>query len=326
VAGASVQTVQARGYLAESSLRILATAMAVALAANPAQAGEDTARPVAWWIWPLALLLLTFLLAVVTVVAGLGGGTVFVPIVSGFFPFHLDFVRAAGLLVALAGALAAGPDLLEKRLADFRLALPVALVTSASAVVGAIIGLALPGRVVQTALGVVVLLVLIVTLAATHADFPEVPGPDRLARALRIAGAYQEQTVGREVSWTVHRTWQGLTVFAAIGLIAGAFGIGAGWANVAALNLVMGVPLKVAVGTSVFLLSITDTAAAWVYLNEGAVLPMVVVPSLIGVMLGARVGVRILAVAKPKAIRWAIAGLLLFAGVRALLKGLGIWP
>ena len=33
----------------------------------------------------------------------MGGGVLFVPIVGGFFPFNIDFVRGAGLLVALAG-------------------------------------------------------------------------------------------------------------------------------------------------------------------------------------------------------------------------------
>ena len=86
-----------------------------------------------------------------------------------------------------------------------------------------------------------------------------------------------------------------------------------------------GAPLKISVATSKFLLSITDTTAAWVYLNEGAVLPMIVVPSIIGIMLGSIVGVRILAKAKPKSIKWSVIGLLLFAGIRALLKGLGVW-
>jgi uncharacterized membrane protein YfcA len=52
---------------------------------------------------------------------------------------------------------------------------------------------------------------------------------------------------------------------------------------------------------------------------------MIVVPSIIGIMLGSIVGVRILAVAKPKVIRWVVILLLAFSGLRALLKGLGIW-
>jgi hypothetical protein len=102
------------------------------------------------------------------------------------------------------------------------------------------------------------------------------------------------------------------------------FGLGAGWANVPALNLLMGVPLKLAVGTSGFVLSVVDTSAAWIYLNRGAVLPMIVVPSLIGVMLGAKLGARLLRVVSSSAIRRIVLTVLLVAGGRALAKGLGI--
>ena len=110
----------------------------------------------------------------------------------------------------------------------------------------------------------------------------------------------------------------------AIGFAAGMFGLGAGWANVPVLNLVMGAPLKVSVATSKFLLSITDTSAAWVYLNEGCVIPLIVVPSLVGIMLGSLVGVRIMKFAKPAFIRWIVISLLLFAGTKAISQGLGI--
>ncbi|MDO9166193.1 MAG: sulfite exporter TauE/SafE family protein, partial [Rhodoferax sp.] len=46
-----------------------------------------------WWFWPLALFVTCFLIGIVAVPAGIGGGTLFVPIIGGFFPFHLDFVR-----------------------------------------------------------------------------------------------------------------------------------------------------------------------------------------------------------------------------------------
>src|SRR3954451_802311 len=106
-----------------------------------------------WWIWPIGLFAVTFLLGIVAVVAGVGGGVLFVPIVGGFFPFHLDFVRGAGLLLALAGTLSAGPMLLRSGFASLRLAMPLALAGSVASVAGAVIGLALPTDVVQTALG-----------------------------------------------------------------------------------------------------------------------------------------------------------------------------
>ncbi len=295
--------------------------------ASPQQTDLVTpeASVTAWWVWPLVLFVVTFILGILAVLGGVGGGVLFVPIIGGFFPFNIDFVRGAGLLVALAGALAAGPGLLKRNLASLRLSLPVALIASSAAIVGAMIGLALKPNTVNILLGATILFIVVIMGTARKSDFPKVLKPDKLSESLHIMGIYREESLDKDIEWQVHRTPQGLALFVVIGVMAGMFGLGAGWANVPVLNLLMGAPLKVSVATSKFLLSITDTSAAWVYLNQGAVLPMIVVPSIIGIMLGSIVGVKILAKTKPKAIKWMVIGLLLFAGLRALLKGLEIW-
>ncbi len=277
-----------------------------------------------WWVWPLVLLVVTFFMGIVAVLGGVGGGVLYVPIISGFFPFHLDFVRGTGLLVALSGALAAGPGLLKMNLASLRLAIPVALIASTMAIVGAMVGLALPTNVVQILLGGTILGIVVIMFVAKKSDYPEVKEADALSSALRITGIYHEASTGQDINWKVHRTPMGLATFIIIGFMAGMFGLGAGWANVPVLNLMMGAPLKISVATSKFLLSITDTSAAWIYMNKGCVIPMMVIPSLIGIMLGSFVGVRILRVAKPTFIRWMVIGILAFAGAKALTKGLGI--
>jgi len=280
---------------------------------------------IVWWMWPVILFVFTFFLGILAVVAGVGGGVLFVPIVSSFFPFNLDFVRGAGLLVALTGALSAGPGLLKRGLADLRLALPMALIASTCSIFGAMVGLALPTNVVQTALGATIIMIVIIMATAKRSDFPEVKQADTLSSVLRITGVYYEESAGKQINWQIHKTPLGLSLFIVIGFMAGMFGLGAGWANVPVLNLLLGAPLKISVATSVFLLSITDTAAAWVYINKGAVLPLIAVPSVAGMMLGTRIGVRILARAKPKAVKWIVVTILFLAGFRALLKGLGIW-
>jgi uncharacterized membrane protein YfcA len=279
----------------------------------------------AWWVWPLALFLVCFVLGMIAVPAGIGGGVLFVPIVSGFFPFHLDFVRGAGLLVALASALAAGPALLRTGLADLRLALPLALVAAVGAIAGALIGLALPAQWVQSALGVTILCIVALMWRSKTSEFPEVSRPDPLAAALRISGIFHDRTLGRDVAWRVHRTPLALLLFAGIGMLAGLFGLGAGWANVPVLNLVMGAPLRISAGTSGFVLSLVDSSAAWVYINKGALLAMIAAPSVIGMMLGAFIGARLLAVIRASAIRTLVITLLLLAGLRALAKGMGWW-
>ncbi|MDE1949576.1 MAG: sulfite exporter TauE/SafE family protein [Burkholderiales bacterium] len=304
-----------------------ALAGALMLLAGPAWAAQEVAQAAqaAWWGWPIALFLTCFVLGIVAVPAGIGGGTLFVPIVGGFFPFHLDFVRGAGTLVALASTLGAGPFLLRAGLAQVRLALPLALMASAGAIVGATLGLALPARAVETALGVVVLGIVALMLAAGKTEFPQVARPDRLARAWRLHGSFVDAASGRRIDWQVRHTPSAMALFSVIGLMGGLFGIGAGWANVPAINLLMGAPLKIAAATSSLVLSLSTSSAAWVFLGRGALLPVIVVPSVAGMMLGARIGAHLLGVLNAGTVRRLVLVVLLFAGARSLLKGTGIW-
>ncbi|HZW25441.1 MAG TPA: sulfite exporter TauE/SafE family protein [Gallionella sp.] len=283
----------------------------------------ESAMP--WWGWPLALFVTCFFLGIVAVPSGVGGGVLFVPIVGGFFPFHLDFVRGAGLLVALASALAAGPSLLRGGLANLRLALPLAVLASASSIAGAMIGLAVPAHIIQIALGITILGIVLLMATAKKSEFPEVAQPDKLSSSMHIYGVFHDASQKKNINWQVHRTPLGLMLFVGIGFLAGLFGMGAGWANVPVLNLLMGAPLKVSAGTSSFILTLVDSSAAWIYLNKGAVLAIIAVPSVIGMMLGAFIGARLLHVLKASVVRKMVITLLLFAGARALLKGLGIW-
>lgn len=281
--------------------------------------------PDAWWIWPLALFVVCFFLGIIAVPAGVGGGVLFVPIVGGFFPFHLDFVRGAGLLVAMASALAAGPSLLKNGMANLRLAMPLALAASISSIAGAKLGLALPDNIVQTSLGVTILGITVLMVSAKKSEFPHVPQPDSWSAALGIHGIFHDGISGKDISWQVHRTPAGLVLFLVIGFLGGLFGVGAGWANVPGLNLLMGVPLKVAAGTSSMILSMASSSATWYYLDNGAILPIIAVPSVIGMMIGARIGAHLLTILKASVIRNMVIAILLFAGARTLLKGIGIW-
>ncbi len=231
--------------------RRAAPGLVLLLTGMAAQAATGApAEAVAWWVWPLGLFVTCFLMGIVAVPAGIGGGTLFVPIVGSFFPFHLDFVRGAGLLVALASALAAGPTLLRGGLGSLRLALPLAVLASASSIAGAMLGLAMPANVVQMLLGGLVLGIVVLMAVSRKSEFPLVERPDALSQALALHGVFVDRASGQAVHWQVHRTLPGLFTFLAIGVLAGMFGIGAGWANVPALNLLMGAPLKVAAGSS----------------------------------------------------------------------------
>ncbi|MBU0464383.1 MAG: sulfite exporter TauE/SafE family protein [Proteobacteria bacterium] len=280
-----------------------------------------------WWFWPIVLFVFCFILGILAVMAGVGGGVLYVPLVSGFFPFHIDFVRGVGLMVALAGALAAGPGLLRRNLANLRLALPVALIASTFSIIGAMLGLylsALNPDIIQVCLGATIVGIAALLIFSKNSEKPIVTKQDAISHALGLGGVYWDEGGRENVEWTTHRTVLSMFMFVLIGLVAGMFGLGAGWANVPVLNLMMGAPLKISVATSKFLLSITDTSAGWIYMNRGCVIPLIGVPSIVGLMLGSLLGVKLLAIAKPKMIRYFVIVVLLFAGLKAMDKGLGL--
>lgn len=282
------------------------------------------AAATAWWVWPIALFLVAFAIGIVAVLAGVGGGVLFVPIVGSLFPFHIDFVRGAGLLFALAGTLAAGPPLLRAGMASLRLVMPLALVGSIASFAGALVGLALPAQMVNTALGILIVSIALLIWRSRSTDATNVEA-DALGQMLRLHGEFHDPAAGVRIDWRTQRTALGLAAFAGIGFIGGMFGLGAGFANVPALNLLMSAPLKVAVGSSGLLISVVNSSAAWVYIQRGALLPLIAVPSILGVMLGSRIGARLLGRAPAALVRRLVIVVMLVAGLRALAKGTGLW-
>lgn len=303
----------------------LAALLALAFGLFPAAA--QAAVPafeagVAWWVWPILLFAVSLLIGIIAVAAGIGGGVLFVPIVGSLFPFHLDFVRGAGLMLALCGALSASPRLLRAGLADLRVVIPLSLSGSVAAMAGAHMGLLLPTRVLQVALGAIVLGIGILMWRSGGRKPAAARAHDPWAAALGMHGVFHDPASGADVPWTARNIGWGIATFALIGFIGGMFGLGAGWANVPALNLLMGLPLKLALGTSTLSISAVNTSAAWVYLNQGALLPIVQVPAILGVILGARMGVHLLRILSERTARWLVIGVLQLAGLRALIQGL----
>ncbi len=230
-------------------------------------------------------------------------------------------------MIALGSSLAAAPNLLKKNVASLKLALPAALIASGFSIVGALSGLRLSQvnpAYIQISLGILIIIIVLIMLFSSNTLYPEVKSGNFLTQALQLNGVFYEPTLNRQLSWSVHRTGKGLMAFSLIGFLAGMFGLGAGWANVPVFNLIMGAPLKISVATSSFSLSITDTTAIWIYFNQGALLPIIVIPSLAGVMIGGKIGGHLLPKVNPTLIRKIVIAVLLLAALRSLLKGMGL--
>ncbi len=282
-----------------------------------------------WLFWPIFLFVFTLIIGIVSPVSGVGGGVLYVPLATVLTPFHPDFIRGAGLVMAVVSALSSVPYLIRKGLANVRLFAVIAPIMVVTSVAGGIAGLwvsnAFPGGkyYVYLLLGIIMLIVFFVMITSKRLEFPEVREEeiDGLTRKLGIFGAWYEPSLERIVEYRTKNLPQAILIFAVIGFIAGMFGLGAGWANVPVLNLVMGVPIKAATATSMLIIT-ANAPAIGIYLSKGAVLPIVVIPSILGITIGARIGAKVAEVIRPVFVRWLVIGILLLAGILNVIKGL----
>jgi len=242
-----------------------------------------------WWFWPVCLFFFTFTIGLIAPVSGVGGGVLFVPIATAFFPFSMDFIRGTGLIMAMMSAFSSTPHLMKKGLASLKLMTPILIVSIVTSIIGGVAGLwitnAFPaGKYYLTiALGIVLFLIFVVMSVAKKLEFPEVKSIDAISEKLDISGAWFEPSLSKVVRYRTTKMPIGMLAFSLVGFIAGMFGLGAGWANVPVLNMIMGAPIKVATSTSMAIISVNDAAASWIYLSNGALIPLVLIPAILGI-------------------------------------------
>jgi len=265
----------------------------------------------------------------VAVLGGIGGGMMFTSLMMGFSGIDSYIIRATGLLIAMSGSVVAAHRFLGRNLANIRIVLFAGVPYAGFAVVGALMAGYLKenaGEVgeaaIRLSLGAIIIFVAVfMVFGGRKAQYPEVKSVDRLSEKLHLAMAYREESLGKVVNYRVSRAPVGIVLFCGAGFLSGLFGIGAGWAMVPSLNLVMLAPLKVAAASSEVLIGMGDTAAVWQYMISGAIFPLFAVPSLAGSMVGATIGARILVKVNAGFVRWIIIVAMFGSGAKLVLDG-----
>ncbi len=197
--------------------------------------------------------------------------------------------------MAQVNALVSVPKFLRVGLASLRIGLLAAVVAAGAAIAGAKMGIwvvkAFPkGKYyIYVVLGALLFFIFAIMVASKRVEFPEAKEMNSLAEMFNLTGAYYEPALGRVIEYKVTRVPLALAAFAGVGFIAGMFGLGAGWANVPVLNLIMGAPIKVSTSTSMLIIALT-TPAACVYLVDCAILPLIMIPAVVGMFFGSRLG------------------------------------
>jgi uncharacterized membrane protein YfcA len=105
------------------------------------------------------------------------------------------------------------------------------------------------------------------------------------------------------------------------GILSALLGIGSGVVKVLAMDRTMHLPFKVSTTTSNFMIGVTAAASAGVYLHRGYIEPVVALPVMLGVLAGALLGARILAVAKTVWLRRLFTAVVVVLAAEMLYKG-----
>ena len=250
---------------------------------------------------------------------GLGGGVFLVPIFTLFFGIDPKLAVGASAIVVVTNSVVGSSVHLKSGFTNLRLAMLLQVMTATGAIVGAIYGVNANPAVIYVVFGIV-LLYAAISMAIPRSNRNVSLGDD----SLRLGAVFHDPATKQEMAYVPKRVPQGVGISAGAGILSGMLGVGGGVVMVPVMNLLMGVPVKAAVGTSAFMVGITQVAPSFVYYANGKIDPGVVVPAVIGVFLGGQLGAKLTRKLKAQRLALIFGVVLAYLGIRMIFQGLGI--
>ena len=252
---------------------------------------------------------------------GMGGGIVLIPALTllGADIKHAIAVSVVSVIATSSGSASA---YVRDRLTNLKVGMALELFTMLGALVGAAMTLAMSRRWLYLGFAAVLFGSCAVLYGQRHRPWRPREHQDELSRWLELEGVYHDRAAGRTIAYRGARVAiAGPAMFGA-GVMAGLLGIGAGAVKVLIFDVVMGLPPKVSTTTSNLIIGVTALAGSSVYLAAGLVEPGLAAPVILGVVLGALVGTRLLVRLTNEAVRRFFLVVLLVLGAEMLVRGL----
>ena len=267
------------------------------------------------------LFLISVAAGFVGAMSGMGGGVVLIPALT---LFHMDIKKAIAISIVSVIATSSGSAAAYVR--DRITNLKVGMFLEMFTIPGALVGAALTVIAVQQVLFLLFGLVLLGTALTLFLQRGKVWRPaahqDAFSHWLELEGSYHDQATGQTIHYQGSRAYLGGPLMFGAGVIAGLLGIGAGALKVLIHDVVMGLPPKVSTTTSNLIIGVTALAGTSVYLAAGLIDPALVVPTIVGVTLGAFLGTRLLVRLTNQSVRHFFLVVLLVLGVEMLVRGI----
>ena len=253
---------------------------------------------------------------------GLGGGVFLVPILALFFGIDPKFAVGASAVVVVTNSVVGSTNHLRIRFTNPRLAMLLQIATAAGAIAGALYGVLADPRVIYIVFGAV--LVYAAVSMVVRSERRVIAPPPGAPDTLRLGAAFRDPAIKEEIAYIPINVGWGMGVGVGAGVISGMLGVGGGVVMVPAMNLLMRVPVKAAVGTSTFMVGITSVATAFVFYSQGFIDPTLVVPAIVGVFVGGQIGSRLTRRIRAQRLALLFALILLYLGLSLLLRAFGV--
>lgn len=250
---------------------------------------------------------------------GLGGGFVVIPLLTLALGVDIHYAVGASLVSAIATSSGSAAAYVKEGITNMRLGIFLEIATTIGAFTGAVLAAFIPAHFIAILFGTVLICSAIISLKKKSNEVNL--KKSYLAEKLQLDGHFPE--AGGFVAYRVINVAGGFAMMIVAGIISGILGIGSGALKVVAMDGVMRIPFKVSTTTSNFMIGVTAAASAVVYLQRGYIEPGICMPVVIGVVLGALSGSKILVrTASAAWLKYLFAGIILILAIQMIYNGM----
>lgn len=267
------------------------------------------------YLFPVAILA-----GFVGAMSGMGGGIILIPALT-LLGVEIKHAIAISILSVIATSSGSASAYVRDHITNLKVGMFLEMFTIAGALAGARITLASSPRPLYITFGIVLLGSWVALLVVGHEARNATPNQDAVSRWLELEGSYPDQALGQTVQYKARRAYLGAPLMFGAGIIAGLLGIGAGAVKVLIHDLVMGLPPKVSTTTSNLIIGVTALAGTSVYLVAGMINPGLAAPVVVGVLLGAFFGTRVLVRLSNQTVRRFFLVILMILAIEMIVRG-----
>jgi len=249
---------------------------------------------------------------------GLGGGFIIIPLLTLVLHVDIHYAIGGSLVSVIATSSGAAAAYVKEGITNIRIGMFLEIATTAGAFTGAILAVYVPTTYIAVLFGVILIFSAIMSLQKKAEHILREQSP--LVKRLKLGGTYPVD--GEMVEYGVSNVVGGFFTMLFAGVISGLLGIGSGALKVLAMDSIMRIPFKVSTTTSNFMIGVTAAASAVVYFQRGYIHPAIAMPVVIGVLLGAVSGSKILVQATSSNwLRWTFAVIVTLISIQMIYNG-----